>query len=163
MTSGPRDDPPDPGAGESDPASDSSADESDPASDSTADESDPASGSSVAGPRHRSVAPDSTRHPWLTSGRIAVALVALLVFTATGWEWAIKSRADSGILSRQVDAIVTDDTNVSRPATPTTPPAGSVRAGEHPAARVPTPAPATTGTRATPTTAPTTASPTPTR
>ncbi len=78
-----------------------------------------------AGARHRSSAPRSHRHPWLTTGRIAVALVALLVFTATGWEWAIKSRADSGILSRQVEAIVTDDTNVSRPATPTTPPAGS--------------------------------------
>ena len=114
MTSGPRDDPPDPGA-----------DESAPASDAPADESAPPSGSSVAGPRHRSVAPDSTRHPWLMAGRVAIALVALLVFTATGWEWAIKSRADSGILLRQVEAIVPDDTNVSRPSISTTPPAGT--------------------------------------
>ncbi len=85
----------------------------------------PVGAAGTDGARHRSAAPRSNHRAWLTSGRIAIALVALLVFTATGWEWAIKSRADSGILSRQVDAIVTDDSNVSRPATPTTPPAGS--------------------------------------
>ncbi len=37
----------------------------------------------------------------------------MLVLTATGWEWAIKSRADSGIISRQISAIVTDDSNLS--------------------------------------------------
>ncbi len=55
----------------------------------------------------------SAEHRLLIAGRIAVALVAVLVLTATGWEWAIKSRADSGIISRQISAIVTDDSNLS--------------------------------------------------
>ena len=67
-----------------------------------------------------SAAGGSTRHRarsahrrWLITGRIAVAVVAVLVLTGTGWEWAIKSRADSGIQSRSVQAIVTDDTNIA--------------------------------------------------
>ena len=52
-------------------------------------------------------------HVWLNVGRVAVALLAVLVLAATGLEWTIKSRADSGILSRSVQAIVTDDTNIS--------------------------------------------------
>jgi LCP family protein required for cell wall assembly len=63
-------------------------------------------------------------HRLLIAGRIAVALVAVLVLTATGWEWAIKSRADSGIVSRQISAIVTDDSNLST-ATVAPPAAGS--------------------------------------
>jgi LCP family protein required for cell wall assembly len=42
-----------------------------------------------------------------------VAVLAVLVLVATGLEWVIKSRADSGILSRSVQAILTDDTNIS--------------------------------------------------
>jgi len=58
----------------------------------------------------------------LNVGRVAVALLAVLVLAATGLEWTIKSRADSGILSRSVQAIVTDDTNISSPtAAPATP------------------------------------------
>ena len=49
----------------------------------------------------------------MIAGRVAVALVAVIVLTATGWEWAIKSRADSGIISRSVQAIVTDDSNLA--------------------------------------------------
>ncbi len=64
------------------------------------------------------------RHRWLIAGRIAVALVAVLVLTGTGWEWAIKSRADSGIVARQVQAIVSDDTNIAT-AVPTTPAEGA--------------------------------------
>ena len=60
----------------------------------------------------------------LIAGRIAVALVAVIVLAATGWEWAIKSRADSGIISRSVQAIVTDDTNIAT-ATGTAAPPGS--------------------------------------
>ncbi len=71
-------------------------------------------------PRHR--APE--HHRLLIAGRIAVALVAILVLTGTGWEWAIKSRADSGIISRSVQAIVSDDTNIVT-ATATPPPADS--------------------------------------
>ena len=66
----------------------------------------------------------SAEHGLLIAGRIAIALVAVLVLTATGWEWAIKSRADSGIVSRQISAIVTDDSNLST-ATVAPPPAGS--------------------------------------
>ena len=69
--------------------------------------SDPAAGST---PVHRH---QTAEHRLLIAGRIAVALVAVLVLTATGWEWAIKSRADSGIISRQISAIVTDDSNLS--------------------------------------------------
>ncbi len=62
------------------------------------------------GPRRR---PASEHHVWLNVGRVAVALLAVLVLAATGLEWTIKSRADSGILSRSVQAIVTDDSNIS--------------------------------------------------
>jgi LCP family protein required for cell wall assembly len=74
--------------------------------------------------QHRS---HSGRHSLLIAGRIAVALVAVIVLTATGWEWAIKSRADSGIISRSVQAIVTDDNNLAT-ATAAPPPAGSYQA-----------------------------------
>jgi LCP family protein required for cell wall assembly len=60
----------------------------------------------------------------LIAGRIAVALVAVIVLAATGWEWVIKSRADAGIISRSVQAIVTDDTNIAT-ATGTVAPPGS--------------------------------------
>jgi len=74
--------------------------------------------------QHRS---HSGRHSLLIAGRIAVALLAVIVLTATGWEWVIKSRADSGIVSRSVQAIVTDDTNLPT-ATAAPPPAGSYQA-----------------------------------
>ncbi len=63
----------------------------------------------------------SNHHIWLNVGRVAVALLAVVVLAATGLEWTIKSRADSGILSRSVQAIVTDDTNISTATEPTTP------------------------------------------
>ena len=69
----------------------------------------------------------SGQHGLLIAGRVAVALVAVIVLTATGWEWAIKSRADSGIISRSVQAIVTDDSNLAT-ATAAPPPAGSYQA-----------------------------------
>ena len=75
-------------------------------------------------PRHRA---HSAGLGLLIAGRIAIALVAVLVLSATGWEWAIKSRADSGILSRSVQAIVTDDSNIAT-ATAPAPPPGSLRA-----------------------------------
>ncbi|MET0865787.1 MAG: LCP family protein [Nakamurella sp.] len=79
----------------------------------------------AAGPaRHRA---HSGQHGLLIAGRIAVALVAVIVLTATGWEWAIKSRADSGIISRSVQAIVTDDSNLAT-ATAAPPPPGSYQA-----------------------------------
>lgn len=62
-------------------------------------------------------------HVWSTVGRVGVALLAVLVLVVTGLEWTIKSRADSGILSRSVQAIVTDDSNLS---TPTAVPPGSI-------------------------------------
>ncbi|WP_420122567.1 LCP family protein [Nakamurella sp.] len=53
---------------------------------------------------------------------MAVALLAVMVLVVTGLEWTIKSRADSGILSRSVQAIVTDDPNLNTPtAVPTAP------------------------------------------
>ncbi|HEY5879353.1 MAG TPA: LCP family protein [Nakamurella sp.] len=61
-------------------------------------------------PRHRTT---SGHHVWLNVGRVGVALIAVLVLAVTGLEWTIKSRADSGILSRSVQAIVTDDSNIS--------------------------------------------------
>jgi LCP family protein required for cell wall assembly len=70
--------------------------------------SDPGRSGSARVHRHH-----TAEHRLLIAGRIAVALVAVLVLTATGWEWAIKSRADSGIVSRQISAIVTDDSNLS--------------------------------------------------
>src|SRR6478735_8101569 len=57
----------------------------------------------------------SNGHVWLNVGRVSVAVLAVLVLVATGLEWTIKSRADSGLLSRSVQAIVTDDTNLSTP------------------------------------------------
>ena len=101
----------------------------------------------------------SAEHGLLIAGRIAVALVAVLVLTATGWEWAIKSRADSGIVSRQISAIVTDDSNLST-ATVAPPRGRLLRAGEHPAARLGHPRPGPTATPATPTPAPATGLPT---
>ena len=68
----------------------------------------PSSGST---PGHR--ADRHYGHGFLIAGRTAIALVTVVVLAVTGWEWAIKSRADSGILSRSVQAIVTDDTNIS--------------------------------------------------
>ena len=65
----------------------------------------------AAGPVHR--ADHHYGHGLLIAGRIAIALVAVIVLAATGWEWVIKSRADSGIISRSVQAIVSDDTNLS--------------------------------------------------
>jgi LCP family protein required for cell wall assembly len=72
-------------------------------------------GDSLAGssPSGSSTPPHSGRHTWLIVGRVAVAVLAVLVLVATGLEWIIKSRADSGILSRSVQAILTDDTNIS--------------------------------------------------
>jgi LCP family protein required for cell wall assembly len=64
----------------------------------------------------------------LIAGRIAIALVAVLVLTATGWEWAIKSRADSGIADRRIDAIVSDDTNIATATGTAAPPPGSYSA-----------------------------------
>ena len=86
-------------------------------------DSTPASPTDTGPRRHR--APDA-HHRWLIAGRIAVALVAVLVLTGTGLEWAIKSRADSGIVSRSVQAIVTDDSNI---ATATAAPAAPDEAG----------------------------------
>lgn len=64
----------------------------------------------------------SNHHVGRTIGRVAVALLAVLVLVVTGLEWTIKSRADSGILSRSVQAIVTDDPNLDTPtAVPTAP------------------------------------------
>lgn len=66
---------------------------------------------SSAAPAHRR----SNHHLWRTVGRVSVALMAVLVLVVTGLEWTIKSRADSGILSRSVQAIVTDDPNLNTP------------------------------------------------
>lgn len=73
---------------------------------------EPTAGSarSPRSPAHRS---HSAGHGMWIAGRIAIALVAVLVLTVTGWEWAIKSRADSGIAARSIDAIVSDDTNIA--------------------------------------------------
>ncbi len=67
-------------------------------------------------------------HGFLIAGRIAIALVAVLVLTGTGWEWAIKSRADSGMAARKVDAIVSDDTNIATATGTVVPPPGSYSA-----------------------------------
>jgi LCP family protein required for cell wall assembly len=75
--------------------------------------SDPGSGADAATAATPVRRTHSAEHRLLIAGRIAVALVAVLVLTATGWEWAIKSRADSGIVSRQISAIVPDDANLS--------------------------------------------------
>ena len=80
---------------------------------------------SLRSPSHRAHSP---RHGFLIAGRIAVALVAVLVLTATGWEWAIKSRADTGIAARSIDAIVSDDTNIATATGTVVPPPGSYSA-----------------------------------
>jgi LCP family protein required for cell wall assembly len=82
-----------------------------------------AKGSDRSGPPPRS-ARSPRHHGWLVAGRVAVAVLAVLVLAATGLEWTIKSRADSGIQSRSVQAIVADDTNISS-ATAAPPAAGS--------------------------------------
>ena len=76
--------------------------------------------------QHRQHAHSAT-HGLLIAGRVAVALVAVVVLLVTGWEWSIKARADSGILSRSVNAIVSDDSNVAT-ATGAAPPAGGFQA-----------------------------------
>ncbi len=82
----------------------------------------PDPGAASAGPGGPTPGPGPNHHVWRTVGRVSVALLAALVLVATGLEWTIKSRADSGILSRSVQAIVTDDTNLSTPtAVPTAP------------------------------------------
>ncbi len=83
------------------------------------------SAQSLRSPSHRA---HSGGHALLIAGRIAIALVAVLVLTATGWEWAIKSRADSGIAARSIDAIVSDDTNIATATGTAVPPPGSYSA-----------------------------------
>ncbi len=97
-----------------------------PPTDGVPTDDQPASTTGSRPRRHR--APDG-HHRWLIAGRIAVALVAVLVLTGTGLEWAIKSRADSGIVSRSVQAIVSDDTNI---ATATAMPTAPDEAGDTP-------------------------------
>jgi LCP family protein required for cell wall assembly len=97
------------GAGSADGPASSDSSSSDPGAEST-------------GPVDRPPRTPSNHHIWRNVGRVSVALLAVLVLAATGLEWTIKSRADSGILSRSVQAIVTDDTNLSTPtAVPTAP------------------------------------------
>ena len=84
--------------------------------------SDPGPPASGGSPAAATGSPRSTHHVGRTVGRVAVALLAVMVLVVTGLEWTIKSRADSGILSRSVQAIVTDDPNLSTPtAVPTAP------------------------------------------
>ena len=92
-----------------------------------ADRTDPSPGParSLRSPAHRA---HSGHHGFLIAGRIAVAFVAVIVLTATGWEWAIKSRADSGIAGRRIDAIVSDDTNIATATGTVVPPQGSYSA-----------------------------------
>src|SRR6478609_3127409 len=85
-------------------------------SDEPRDQTEPSSGATPnpqpAGPATERSSParraGSGRHQLLIAGRIAVALVAVIVLAATGWEWVIKSRADAGIISRSVQASDTD-------------------------------------------------------
>ena len=93
-------------------------------SDEPRDVPSPATGRTETPGQHRQHA-HSAAHGLLIAGRVAVALVAVVVLLITGWEWSIKARADSGILSRSVNAIVSDDSNVS---TATAAPAGSLEA-----------------------------------
>ncbi len=86
----------------------------------------PATGDPATPGRHQTH-PHSATHGLLIAGRVAVALVAVVVLLVTGWEWSIKARADSGILSRSVNAIVSDDSNVAT-ATGTEPPPGGFQA-----------------------------------
>jgi LCP family protein required for cell wall assembly len=81
-------------------------------SDAPRDQDPPANTESAASPRrHR--ADRHYGHGFLIAGRTAIALVTVIVLAVTGWEWVIKSRADSGIISRSVRAIVTDDSNIA--------------------------------------------------
>jgi len=81
-------------------------------SDEPRDVPSPATGRTETPGQHRQHAHSAT-HGLMIAGRVAVALVAVVVLLITGWEWSIKARADSGILSRSVNAIVSDDSNVS--------------------------------------------------
>jgi LCP family protein required for cell wall assembly len=95
-------------------------------SDEPRDTPSPATGQTEVPGQHRQHA-HSAIHGLLIAGRVAVALVAVVVLLVTGWEWSIKARADSGILSRSVNAIVSDDSNVST-ATGVPAPAGGFQA-----------------------------------
>lgn len=95
-------------------------------SDEPRDTPSPATGQTEGPGQHRQHAHSAT-HGLLIAGRVAVALVAVVVLLVTGWEWSIKARADSGILSRSVNAIVSDDSNVST-ATGAPAPAGGFQA-----------------------------------
>lgn len=95
-------------------------------SDEPRDTPSPATGQTEVPGQHRQHAHSAT-HGLLIAGRVAVALVAVVVLLVTGWEWSIKARADSGILSRSVNAIVSDDSNVST-ATGAPAPAGGFQA-----------------------------------
>lgn len=77
--------------------------------------SDPGSPAPGITPSSAPAAHRSNHHVWRTVGRVSIALLAVLVLVVTGLEWTIKSRADSGILSRSVQAIVTDDPNLNTP------------------------------------------------
>jgi len=81
-------------------------------SDEPRDVPSPATGRTETPGQHRQHAHSAT-HGLMIAGQVAVALVAVVVLLITGWEWSIKARADSGILSRSVNAIVSDDSNVS--------------------------------------------------
>ena len=94
-------------------------------SDEPRDVPSPAGGQPGAPGQHRHT--PSATHGLLIAGRVAVALVAVVVLLVTGWEWSIKARADSGILSRSVNAIVSGDSNVST-ATGAPSPAGGLQA-----------------------------------
>ena len=95
-------------------------------SDEPRDTPSPATGQTEVPGQQRQHAHSAT-HGLLIAGRVAVALVAVVVLLVTGWEWSIKARADSGILSRSVNAIVSDDSNVST-ATGAPAPAGGFQA-----------------------------------
>ena len=117
------------------------------------------------GPRHWPPPPvpgahHSYGHGFLIAGRTAIALVTVVVLAVTGWEWVIKSRADDGVNSRSVQAIVTDDSNIST-ATVAPPAPGAYAAGKHPAARLGHPVRRQRRRLGTVTPAPTTGWPTP--
>jgi LCP family protein required for cell wall assembly len=61
---------------------------------------------------------DRPRSGWLTTGRVLVAVFAVLLLVVAGTEWVIKARADAVLADNQVSALDTDDTNIS----PTTAP-----------------------------------------
>ncbi|TKV57650.1 LytR family transcriptional regulator [Nakamurella flava] len=75
------------------------------------------------GPRHGRSGPPVRRarnRRGLIAGRVVIGLVAVLVLTATGWEWSIKARADQGIADRSVQAVTTDDSNLATPTVTST-------------------------------------------